>query len=174
MKLADFHIPGRLRATLETLAPVVCPPDVHTLGITADIIASVELLLRSFPTYIRVGLVAGIGAFEVGALPSHLRRFSRLDEPRARAYFESWWHSPLPPMRLFAKVLKGLLAMGYYEQPAVHDRIGYHPDQWHQEIRRRRAPHVEAAARHLEVVLAPDPLVPASHLNRRVPDGQAS
>jgi hypothetical protein len=167
MKLADFHIPGPLRKTLARLMPVVCPPDVESLDIEAEVIDTVELMVRSFPGYMRLGLLAGIGAFELGALAVRLRPFSRLDRRAAERYFEAWWESPIPVLKLFAKVLKGLLAMGYYEQPAVHERIGYHPDRWHDEIRRRREAYAESARQHQELLLTPDPLVPVANLVRK-------
>jgi hypothetical protein len=153
--LADFRLPKRVRGTLLALVPVVCPADAVPLGLADPIVDHVELMMRAFSGTVRRGLVAGLLAFDAGALG-----FSRLDDEAKRAYFHRWWKSPLLPMRQFVKAVKGLLALSYYEEPTVKARMEYHPDRWiaqaAEERLRRFAAEIQA---HEVQVTAPDPLV---------------
>ncbi len=176
--LADFRIPRALRRVLAPMVRIVCTDEVEKLGLTEAVIDHVELSMRSVPFHIRTSLVAGLTSFELGAaaLPSSFgRTFSRLPADKQAAYFHSWWSSPLFLMRQLVKGLKGLIAMGFYEQPAVLSKLEYHPEQWIAEVAARRLrDYADDIAAQDKMVLERDPLVPASTLTRKVRHDQAA
>jgi hypothetical protein len=83
--------------------------------------------------------------------------------PRAaKRYFHGWWTSSLYLRRRIAKALKGLLVLGYYEQPAVHRKLGYYPEQWISRTAQRRLERWSADIEyHEQLVRAPYPLIPS-------------
>jgi hypothetical protein len=176
--LADFRIPRALRRVLEPMVRIVCTDEVVRLGLTQAVIDHVELSMRSIPFHIRTGLVAGLTAFELGAaaLPSSFgRTFSRLPAAKQEAYFHSWWHSPIFPIKQFVKGIKGLIAMGFFEQPVVLKNMQYHPEQWIAEVAARRLrDYSDDIAQQDKMVLERDPLVPASTLTKKVRNEQAA
>ena len=176
--LADFRLPRALRRTLAAMARVALTEEVERLGLTEAVVDHVELSLRSIPFHLRTGIVAGLSSFEVGAVafPSSFgRSFSRLPQAKQEAYFRSWWSSPLFLMRQFVKSVKGLIAMGFYEQRAVLDQLEYHPEQWIAEVAARRLrDYAGDIAAQDKMVLERDPLVPASTLTKKVRHDQAA
>jgi hypothetical protein len=162
--LAGFRLAETTRRTLAHLAPVVLTDEVEQLGLTDATIDQMELMLRSFPRVVRAGLIAGLTAFELGALaapPWRARPFSRLPRARQEEYFRRWWESTLPPTRQFAKAVKGVLAFAYYELPEVRERVAYRPEPWIAGVKARRLRvFAEEVAAHDRLVLQPDPLVP--------------
>jgi hypothetical protein len=169
--LADFHLPRRLRPVLAALARIVCTDEIERQGLTDAVIDGLELHLRTMPALFRTGLMAGLASFEAGAVawPSRPgRRFSKMAAADQAAYFASWWASPLFPIRQFAKGIKGLLAMTYWEEPSVKAHLAYHPERWIAEVAARRLASYAADIReHDRVVVAPDPLLPPSQLTRK-------
>lgn len=167
--LADFRLSRRLRVTLAPLARVVCPPDAEALDLIEPIIDQMELHMRAIPTFLRVGLSAGITGFEVGAVARHGKPFSRCTPAQQEAYFKAWWESPVMALHQFAKGVKGLLAMGYYELPIVRERMAYHPERWIAEVAARRLDKYGADVRaHDALVVAPDPLLAPATLLKKV------
>jgi len=160
--LADYHLPAPLRRTLESLVPVVCPPEAVELGLAQRIVAESELTIRSFQAGARAALVAGITSYELLAAgwPGHLgRTASRLSPTAHERYFARWWGSPLLPLREFAKGIKGMLAIACYEQQEIKDLIGYNPERWIEKSRSHRlATYSRAIEKHRSDLLAPDPL----------------
>ncbi len=167
MMLWDFHLPRRLRPALARAATVVCDGDIEGLGLVEHVVEGVELGLRAYPAGVRHGVVLGLSAFELGAALRHGRRFSRLGDDAARAWFASWWSSPVGALRQFAKALKSMIALAYYDAPPIRARLEFHPDRWIAEAARRRLERygleIERAE---EAVRAPDPLVPAPRRRR--------
>ena len=176
--LADFRIPRPLRRVLAPMVRSILTDEVEKLGLTEAVIDHVELSMRSIPFHIRSGLVAGLASFELGAaaIPTSFgRTFSRLPRAKQEAYFRSWWSSPLFLMRQFVKGIKGLIAMGFYEQPQVLAKLEYHPEQWIAEVAARRLrDYADDIARQDKMVLERDPLVPASTLTKKVRHEQAA
>jgi hypothetical protein len=153
--LADFRLPRRARRTLEALVPVVCPPDALDLGLVSAIVDETEQMMRAFPAYARAGLVAGILAFDAGALG-----FARRTPEARERWFRAWWASPLMPVRQLMKGLKGLLVMAYYESPVVKERMAYHPDRWVAKVATERLERFAAQIAENDArMTAPDPLV---------------
>lgn len=153
-------LPAALRRVLGRLVPVVCPPELLSPEMIERIVDHAAQSIRALGAPQRAGLVAGMRAYDLGALARHGARSHKLDPERALAWFESWLHTPGPTHEL-AKVLKGLLCMAYYEMPEVMDAIDYHPDAWLAEVdARRRARYSAEIERHERALRAPDPLRP--------------
>jgi len=155
MILADFHFSRRLRATAEKLVPAACPHDSAATAVADQL----ERSLRSFPGHVRAALVAGLTTFELSAVLRYGRPFSRLDAEQARAWFRSWWDSPIPLCHELVKGIRAILAYAYYEQPAVKRRLEFHPDAWIAEVARRRlATYGDEIERHEADLLKPQTL----------------
>ncbi|HKA88699.1 MAG TPA: hypothetical protein VKE22_13605 [Haliangiales bacterium] len=155
MILADFHFSPRMRATVIQLVRAICP-EASLASAVAD---QTERSFRSLPSTTRAALAAGLTTFELAAVVRYGRPFSRLDAGRARAWFEAWWHSPLPVLHEFVKGIRAILAYAYYEQPAVKRRLEYHPDAWIAEAARRRlAAYGPEIRRHERDLLEPQAL----------------
>jgi choline dehydrogenase-like flavoprotein len=168
MPLADFRLSNRAHRTLRALLPIVCGSYARTL--TEDVIDHVELTLRSFPSGPRGLITAGLTLFEFAAIarPPFGRTFSHLPAKAARRYYRAWWSSRLVLLRRIARLLKGLLVLGHYEQPAVQRRLGYDPAPWIAQTAQRRLQMWSVdIARHEERLLAPDPLVPSASPAKR-------
>lgn len=160
-----YRLPASVRRTLTALAPVILTDEVERLGLLERTIDQVELMLSSFPRGVRAALIAGLSAFELGALadlPWRARPFSLLPPARREAYFRRWWDSSAAPTRQLAKALKGAVAFAYFELPEMRERLTYRPEPWIAEIKARRLTvfkdEIEA---HERLVRAPDPLRPA-------------
>lgn len=160
--LADYRHPKPVRRSLASLAAVVCPPEATELDLVGAIVDEVELSMRASPAGVRAALLAGIAGYELAAtlVPRHRGRpASRLSPELARRYFASWWHSPLPPQRQFARGVKGLLCLACYEMPAIKEQLGYTPEAWIETVKARRlAVFADAIRRREADILAPDPL----------------
>ncbi len=155
MILADFHFSRRMRAAVLKLVEAVCPEASLAPAVTDQ----VERSLRSLPGHMRAALVAGLTTFELSAVVRHGRPFSRLSADDARAWFVSWWDSPVPVFHELVKGVRAILAYAYYEQPAVKRRLEFHPDAWIAEAARRRLDSYGAdIQRHESDILKPQAL----------------
>lgn len=147
----DFRLPRAARATLAGLTPVVCPPDVGPLGLTDAVVDHAALMIGSFPSPMRAGLLLGLASYEASrrlTFASHATAFAR------------WWGLP-GPFHALVKGVKAILVLGYYEQPAIRAQLGYDAEAYVAEATRRR--HRDFAgdlARYERTIVAPDPLVP--------------
>jgi hypothetical protein len=167
MILADFHLPNRLRPTVTAVARVTCPDDLEALGLAQHVTLTVEHALRAYPAAVRGGLVVGLATLEAGALFRYRRPFSRLGRVEARAFFAAWWHSRIAPLRTFARAVKSLCSMAYYDSPAVRDKIDYRPEPWIAErIHERLIRYGVAIERAEDEVTAPDPLLSITQRRR--------
>jgi hypothetical protein len=161
MILADFHFPTALRPALASVVKIACPPDVIRRDLVEPVALAVEHALRVYPAGVRAALVAGLASFEATAVVRYGRRFSRLDDARAHAWWRAWWASPFAPARQLARSLKMLAAIAYYDCPTVKDALAYHPDAWIADVARRRLETWGVAIERAdEDLLAPDPLIP--------------
>jgi hypothetical protein len=140
--LADFRFSKTQRAAVERLADVVCPPELATLGIKAEVMLELELMVRAMPTYLRAGLMAGLATFDQGcrAYPPALgKRFANVsDAAVAEAYYLLWDGSPLFVQHQFIKGIKGLLCFSYYEHPKVRESLGIFAEDWIVKVARER------------------------------------
>jgi choline dehydrogenase-like flavoprotein len=165
MSLTNFELPVRDRRVLRALVPIVCGPDAARFDHIEQILRHVEATLASFGSGQRRAILVGLRAFEVLAIVRRPfgRTFSRMPRGAASRYYHAWWSSRRALARSTARALKGLLVLGYYEQPAVRARLGYFPDPWIAQTAQRRF-RLWSADIHLHErqLLAPDPLVSPS------------
>jgi hypothetical protein len=156
----SYRFPRQVGAVLRSLIPITCPDGGS--GLDDDVYQAAQLAIGAVPRHIRTALTAGVITYDLGAipfpavlpLPAH-----RLPRDQAERYFRFWAKSPLGLQRELAKALKGFLAMAYYEHPVVRERLGYHPEQWTDKVKKRRlATYSAEIEAHQRAVLAPDPL----------------
>jgi hypothetical protein len=156
----SYRLPGASRRVVEALVPIVCPD--HPAPPAQHVLADFEESLASMPSALRAALVTGMLSYEylavawptVVPLPA-----SRLSLVQGRRYFAAWWNSPLLLQREFARGVKGLLCLNYYEQPAVREFLGYTPKSWLKKVSTKRLSlYSDAISRHRESLFAPDPL----------------
>ncbi len=156
------RIPAALQPALEALVRVVTAGDSDRMGLTAEVAHAVGEALQPFPAHLRGGLLAGLATFEQStrARPSSRGRpFSRLPLDAAERAFAAWWHSPIFPVRQWAKGIKGLVALAYWDHPTVRQSIGFHPEAWIAHVaQRRQGDYAADIAAHAERVLAPSPV----------------
>lgn len=162
--LADYHHPPRIRRILASIAPIACPPDIERFGLVDAVIDHMEMTMRSLPAVVRAALITGLSGYELASMawPGHFGRpASKLDRKRAIRYYEAWRHSPIRLQEEFAKGIKGLLCLGYYEMPRVKEQLGYTPDAWVTKVKRRRFEvYGDEIQRHEAKLFAPEPLPP--------------
>ncbi len=155
---AYVHSPAT-RAVLRALVPVICPAEAQPAA--EAIVDHMALTMGAIPAAMRLGLVAGIATYDLGALPRYRRRARHLTGDAAAAYFAAWEHGATPVQVQLARALNQLMSLGCYEQPAMMERLGYRPGPWIQEVSRRRlAVYAGDAQRQAAQILAPDPLRP--------------
>src|SRR5688572_24177674 len=121
-RLADYSHSPRVRRLLRSLVPIVCPPEVERLGVVDAVVDHVALSMRAFPAPLRRALILGLTTYDLAAAawpPARGRTAGRLPRHEAGAWYAFWWKSPLLPQRELAKAVKALMAIAYYEQPAV-------------------------------------------------------
>ena len=150
------------RKLLESLVPVVCPPDAALLGIEGEIVDHAEKTIAVLPRAFRAGLAAGLLAYDQGArLWPPARGKSAHDLPvhlRSRWYL-LWLGGLTPVNRELAKAVKQVLVLGHFEHPAIQERLGYQPQAWIDKVKKRRLDvYSDEIARHDASILAPDPL----------------
>jgi hypothetical protein len=152
------------RRILESLVPVICPPEAVELGLGADIVDHVGLTMSSVPPLFRKGLVLGLTTYDLAALawlPGGGRRAHQLPPELAERYYERWEHGLTPVGHELAKAVGQLLKLGCYEHPVMQARLGYRPQPWIDEVKRRRLTVYADDVRKAEAaILAPDPLRP--------------
>jgi hypothetical protein len=177
MTLADYKMSGWMRRVMAKLVPIICTDEASELGLVDEVVDHVELMMRSFPGFLRFSLIAGTAVFELLAMvfpSSLLRPFSRLPRAKQEKYFKMFWDSKFQLFRQLAKGLKAPIAMGYWENPVISKRMGYTPEQWIAEVSaRRQRDYAKDIAYQEAMVVAPDPLVPSETLSRKVKNAKA-
>lgn len=172
MSAAEWTMPAGMRAVLRSLVPVICPAEAH--GLAEPILDHMTLTLAASPAMLRLGLVAGLATYDVGALPRFARRARALDPARAERYFASWEHGLTPLHVQLARGIKQLMSLSCYEMPAMMERIGYRPGPWIDEVNRRRLTvYREDIAKQDAQILAPDPLRPGVRVESRTRTAKA-
>lgn len=165
--LADYRHGPATRRLLRSLIAVVCPPEAESLGVVDQVIDESELSMRSMPPVVRAMLRAGMTTYDLAAVARYGRRASALPADAAHAWFD-WWAHGLPLQRQFAKGIKALLAMSYYELPAVRATLDYTPEQWIEKVKRRRLEQYrDDIAAHERTIFEPDPIPLPSEVARR-------
>lgn len=155
-------LPPRLRPAVAAVARVVTNNACDQDALTDTVVDGVDEILATFPPHLRWGLLLGLTVFEFSARlwPSAgLRPFSRVPAPAALRIFSAWWHSPVFAIRQWAKGIKSLVALVYWDHPQIRERIGFTPEAWIAKVAARRlASYGPQIAAHRDRVLAPNPL----------------
>jgi hypothetical protein len=155
----DYQHSRTSRAVLRSLVPVICPPEAHALA--DGIVEHLALTLGASPPLLRKGLVAGLAAYDLGAVLRYRTRARYLTGDRAERYYRSWEHGLTPLHVQFARGLNQLISLSCYEQPEMCERVGYRPAPWIAEVSRKRLTVFAAEIRRQDAsTLAPDPLRP--------------
>jgi hypothetical protein len=162
IEASTYKHPRHVRLVLESLVPVLCPPEATELGLAGKIVDHAEQTMGVLPSLFRAGLLAGLTTYDQSArlwptargkaahdLPLHLR---------SRWYLR-WLGGMTPVQREFAKAVKQVIVLAHYEQPEIQERIGYKPQQWIDQVKKRRLEvYTDDIARHEASITAPDPL----------------
>jgi hypothetical protein len=152
----------RARALLESLVPVVCPPDAVELGIEAEIVEHAEKTIAVLPTAFRTGLAAGLLAYDQAARlwpPAKGRAARDLPVHLRSRWYLLWLGGMTPVNRELAKAAKQMLVLAHFEHPQIQERLGYRPQQWIEKVKKKRLDvYKDDIARHQASIIAPDPL----------------
>ncbi len=171
-------MPKWMRRTFAQLVPIVCTDEAVELGLVDETVEQCELFVQSIPGFLRLMLIVGTWVFEYGAIvlpSSRLRNFSRMTREKQEKYFHRYWHARSQLFRQLAKGIKVPIAQAYWENPVVCERLGYRPKEFIAEVTaRRQRDYAEDIVAHDQLVLAPDPLVPAADLSKKVKHAKAS
>jgi hypothetical protein len=167
-----FRLPGPARRVVESLVPVICPPEAIELGLIADISDHVELTLGALAPLFRTGFVAGLITYDLASvtwLPARGRTAHRLSPELAARWFQRWLDSNNPAFHQLAFAIKQLVSLAHYEMPVVQERMGYQPQAWIEKVTKRRLEvYSDDVNRHQATVFAPDPLVkPAAKVGKK-------
>jgi hypothetical protein len=150
------------RDLIESLAKVVCPPSPSPAELAGEIAHSTQMAMRAFPGPARLALIAGMRTYDQAArlfLGAGGKPARQLDPEVGGRYFASWWSSRLGVQRNFAKGIKGIICLSYYELPAVKEAIGYIPERWIEAVTARRLSIYKVDIdNHAARLIAPDPL----------------
>ena len=145
------------RRVLESLVPVICPPEAERLA--AAIVDHLELTLAASPPMLGRAFATGLVAYDLGALPLHGRRAHKLSVERRERYYAFWERGPTPLQTQFARAINQLMSLSCYEQPAMTERLGYRPAPWIEEVTKRRLTVYRDDVRRQDAqILASDPL----------------
>jgi len=162
MSADTYKHPRHIRRILESLVPVVCPPEAIELELASAIVDHVELTMGALPPLFRAGLLAGLTTYDQAARlwPAARGHASHALPLHQRVgWYLRWLGGLTPVQREFAKSVKQLIVLAHYEQPAVQEKLGYRPQQWIEQVKKRRLDvYSDAIARHEASIIAPDPL----------------
>lgn len=171
MSEALFRLAPQARAALERLVPTVCPMEAGQEGLARLVVDDLEEFMRSMPALFQQAIPLGVLLFDAAASlhPANAgKRFAELDDKRAQAWFDLWWHSPVVLLGEFARKIKALVAMVYYERPEVKAALGYTPEAWIEKVKvRREQKYAEEIRQEEEAVLSPKPLLASLEQARR-------
>ena len=106
--LTAFH-----RAVADTLVDL----DVAAVDARgrADVVGFVDGQVRALPTHLALGVSAVATFLVVTAALRHGRPFGSLTADQRRAVVERWAASPLPPVRLYVRMLRSLVVYSGHE-----------------------------------------------------------
>ena len=130
---------GRTREVLVQLVRATCPSDLDALGLTDDVVRAVEDALVYAPPLFSKALGLGLLALDAASVvDGGGTAFSRMPLDRARAYVEGTHLGPNVPRVAVIPQVRLLALMGYFEQTAVQERMGYDPAAWIAKVKKER------------------------------------
>jgi hypothetical protein len=155
-------LPAAIRKVLESLVPVVCPPEAAELDLAPAIVDHATETVSAMPALFRTGLMAGLTTYDQAARlwpPARGRAAHSLPLDLRTRWYLHWLGGLTPVQRELAKAVKQLLVLGHYEHPVIQERMGYRPQQWIEQVKRKRLDvYSDDIARHDASLIAPDPL----------------
>jgi hypothetical protein len=126
------------RRIVTRLVEVACPPDDLT-AVASAVVDDLATHTAALAPVLRRGIGPVLWAFDqLARFRNRGRRFVRLDDTRARAYLEHVLTERSGPVALVVRLVKGLIVLCYYEQPAVTQRMGYDPAAYVAQVSARR------------------------------------
>lgn len=156
--MSQFKFNSTSRAVLRSLVPVIAPPRYEHLA--DGIIEHVQATLAPSGAVLHAAFELGLRSYDLGALPLHRTRAQHLTGAAAESYFVRWEHGPGPFFQL-ARGLNQLISMATYEQPEVKRAIGYHVEEWIEQVTRKRLTVFRDEIKRQDAqIIAPDPLRP--------------
>lgn len=130
---------GRAREVLVQIVRAACPSDIDELGITEEVVESVQDSLAYAPSYVPPALTLGLLALDAASvLDGGGTPLSRMPIDKARAYVEHSGHGPNVPRTAVVPQVRLLALMGYFEHPIVQARMGYDPATWIAKVKKER------------------------------------
>jgi hypothetical protein len=127
-----------VRQIVTRLADVACPPADRAV-VRSDVVDDVARHVACLPPLGRHAIGPALRLFDqLARFRGGGRRFVGLDDERARAYLGHVLTVRGGPVAIVVRLVKGLLALYYYERPVVADRLGYAPDAYIAEVSARR------------------------------------
>jgi len=152
------------RQLLAKIAIAVCPSQPDPIALAPEIVHHAELSMRAFPAPARTALLAGLKTYDEAARlypPAKGKAARDLPADIGRRYFQTWWKSKLALQREFARGIKGILCLAYYETAAAKEHIGYTPEAWIEKVKAHRLEvYSEAIEKQQAAILTDDPLPP--------------
>lgn len=113
---------GVARAATAGAPPALPAPERERAVADAARFARAEIALMA--PHLRLAAAAGLLAFDLAAIPAAGRRFRALAESQGRARLAAWDASPIGFVRDFAKLIRSLALLGYYDHPVVANALG--------------------------------------------------
>lgn len=158
------------RPTFEALVRATCPPQGSDDDLVEAAAADAEGIVGSLAPGTRGAVLGLMGLLEHAARLRGRPRFSRLEAPVATEVFAAYRRGPLGA--LFG-LLRDLVVVAFYEQPAVRAAVGYLPDPF---IAERTAARLERFGRDIEdhrrLLVRPAPLRPPVTADAARPEGR--
>lgn len=119
---------ARTERLLRAFCPAFAPEGDEWPDATETAVRYLRSIVSGFNPAVRRIIVQGVWALEF--LPLALgkrRRLSRLPLAQRRQFVERLSHSRLASLRMMAARMQGIVLMGYYVDPRVREKIGFHP-----------------------------------------------
>jgi len=116
---------GPSAAVVAALADTFFPPGPDGPAGSDVVPARLDDLLASLDPADVEELSMAVTLFEMGAVPLHGRRFSRLSAANREIYLGGWMRSRIPIRREVFRQLHHLMKNLYYADPASWSAIGY-------------------------------------------------
>lgn len=127
----------RTKHILRALTVAVLPrSEEFYLPIEDEIVAGVARLISALPPHFQIGFSVGVTMLEwcpIVVLGKPVR-FSSLNVPERRRVVEKWLRSRVTPVREVMKLMSGLVALLFYDDPRVMHHIGYFIEDHIQQV----------------------------------------
>lgn len=134
------------RAIVASLAGTVLPKEGRDRETINYVVRFVDDFIPFMPALMRLGFPLGLRLMQWGTLVSlvALKPFTLLSDRVRERYLHRWAESPFALFRALAQGVRGLILSAYYEQPKVHQALGYNPAAFLVECRAKREALVAA------------------------------